>query len=220
MHRRRRSPAGMPHSWLRLLAMMLLALTPITEVGAQRRAPADRYDETFRKYSKRYFGVAFDWRIFKAQGMTESNLQPDARSPVGARGIMQLMPSTFAEIQTKNPEIAKLDDPEWNIAAGILYDRTLWQAWERDSVESHRREFMFGSYNAGRGTIRKAQSTARGDQLDHRVWPSIERVAPKVSRWRYRETLDYVQRIAANLSRLDDKGHVIRTLPPPAGATR
>lgn len=200
--------------------LLLAAMALSTSAAAQRRSPADRYDDVFRKYSKRQFGPAFDWRIFKAQGMAESNLQPDAQSPVGARGIMQLMPSTFAEIQTKNPEIQRLDDPEWNIAAGIYYDRLLWQAWGRDSVEAHRREFMFGSYNAGRGTIRKAQSTARGEQLDHRAWPSIERVAPKVTRWRYHETLEYVQRIAANLARMDDRGRVVGAVLEAKGRSR
>lgn len=207
-----------PTRWL-LLAVLCIAM-PVSAASAQRRSPADRFDDVFRKYAKRYFGVAFDWRIFKAQGMAESNLRPDAQSPVGARGIMQLMPSTFAEIRTKNPEIEKLDDPEWNIAAGIYYDRVLWQAWERDSIEGHRREFMFGSYNAGRGTIRKAQLAARADRLDYRVWPSIERVAPKVSRWRYRETLEYVQRIDSNITRLDGKGHVTRVGRRPPGGLR
>lgn len=149
----------------------------------------------FRKYSKRYFGVGFDWRLFKAQGMAESNLDSTATSWVGARGIMQLMPNTFLEVASRNPEMSRIDDPEWNIAAGIFYDRILWRLWAQDSVEDHRREFMLGSYNAGRGTILKAQSVARLDSLDYRSWPAIERVAPKVGRWRYSETLGYVRRI-------------------------
>jgi len=160
-----------------------------------RRRNADRYDDQFRKYSKRYFGVGFDWRLFKAQGMAESNLDSAAKSWVGARGIMQLMPNTFQEISSKNPEMSRIDDPEWNIAAGIYYDRVLWRLWAADSVEDHRREFMLASYNAGRGTILKAQAMARRDSLDHRAWPSIERIAPKVDRWRYPETLGYVRRI-------------------------
>jgi membrane-bound lytic murein transglycosylase F len=178
--------------------------------GAQRRAPAaDRYDDVFRKYSKRYFGVAYDWRVFKAQGMAESNLDTAATSYVGARGIMQLMPSTFKEIATRNPEMQRIDDAEWNIAAGIFYDRQLWRAWERDSVRDHRREFMLGSYNAGRRTILSAQEVARARQLDHRAWPSIENIAPRVARWRYRETLDYVRKVDMHHRRLDDKGRVM-----------
>jgi membrane-bound lytic murein transglycosylase F len=168
----------------------------------------DRYDETFRKYSKRYFGPAFDWRLFKAQGMAESNLDSAAKSPVGARGIMQLMPSTFGEIQSRNPQITRIDDPEWNIAAGIYYDRQLWRLWQQDSIQGHRREFMLGSYNAGRTTIRNAQGVARSANLDHREWPSIEAVAPRVPRWRHRETVAYVRRIQEYLARLDDRGRL------------
>lgn len=166
-----------------------------------RRGSA-RYDDTFRKYSKRYFGPGFDWQIFKAQGMAESNLDSAATSWVGARGIMQLMPTTFHEISSKNPEMSRIDDPEWNIAAGIFYDRILWKLWAADSVDDQRREFMFASYNAGRGTILKAQALARRDSLDSRRWPSIERVAPKVDRWRYAETISYVRRIDSVHSRL------------------
>jgi hypothetical protein len=45
--------------------------------------------------------------------MAESNLSHTARSHCGARGIMQLMPTTFGEIQSKNPELKSIDDPEW-----------------------------------------------------------------------------------------------------------
>ena len=96
-----------------------------TVPGPRPQAPsparnAQRYDDTFRKYSKRYFGVGFDWRLFKAQGMAESNLDSAAQSWVGARGVMQLMPATFLEITSRNPEMTRIDDPEWNIAAGIF----------------------------------------------------------------------------------------------------
>jgi membrane-bound lytic murein transglycosylase MltF len=159
------------------------------------RQAQSRYDDQFRKYSKRYFGVSFDWHLFKAQGMAESNLDSAATSHVGARGIMQLMPTTFQEISSRNPEMSRIDDPEWNIAAGIFYDRALWQLWAKDSVEEHRREFMLASYNAGRGTILSAQAIAKRDALDHRTWPAIQAVAPKVRRWRSAETLTYVRRI-------------------------
>jgi membrane-bound lytic murein transglycosylase F len=77
-----------------VLALFAAAAVPVPTASAQPRDPADRYDDTFRKAAKRSFGPAFDWRVFKAQGMAESNLDPLARSRVGARGLMQLMPST------------------------------------------------------------------------------------------------------------------------------
>ena len=167
-----------------------------------RQRNNSRYDGYFRKYSKRYFGLGFDWRYFKAQGMAESQLNPNARSYVGARGIMQLMPSTFKEINTARPEFKAIDDPEWNIAAGILHDRYLWSLWTRGVEEEERPAFMFGSYNAGEGTITRACGVARASQLDSSRWGSIEQIAPQVQRWRYRETIGYVRKIQDNYSRL------------------
>jgi len=45
----------------------------------------DRFDDTFRKYSQRFFGPGYDWRLFKAQAMAESNIDMNAKSWVGAR---------------------------------------------------------------------------------------------------------------------------------------
>jgi membrane-bound lytic murein transglycosylase F len=189
-----------------LLGALLTAFAPRAE--AQPRAAADRYDEAFRKAAKRQFGPAFDWRVFKAQGMAESNIDPTARSGVGARGVMQLMPTTFREIASKNPELTRIDDAESNIAAGIAYDRVLWRSWAQDSVDADRLPFMLASYNAGRGTLLQAQKRARAERLDPRIWPSIEQVAPTVPRWRHAETLGYVRRITALQAGLDDRGRV------------
>ena len=104
----------------------------------QAKRATDRYDPIFRKYTKRYFGVGTDWRWFKAQGMAESDLTPGARSRVGARGIMQLMPSTYGLIRTALPSFGAIDNPEWNIAAGILHDRDLWTLWKPDVAEPER----------------------------------------------------------------------------------
>ena len=130
--------------------------------------------------------------------MAESDLSPSARSRVGARGIMQLMPSTYGQIKSALPRFGAIDDPEWNIAAGILHDRDLWTLWNRDVPEDQRWAFMFASYNAGEGTIMRARKTAAAERLDQSRWPAIERVAPRVERWRYSETLGYVRTITAN----------------------
>ncbi|MEO8620625.1 MAG: transglycosylase SLT domain-containing protein [bacterium] len=164
----------------------------------QTKRATERYDPIFKKYTKRYFGVGTDWHWFKAQGMAESDLTPGARSRVGARGIMQLMPSTYGLIRTALPNFGAIDNPEWNIAAGILHDRDLWTLWKPDVEEPERWHFMFAGYNAGEGTIMRARKAAFAAQLDNRTWPSIERVAPNVERWRYLETLDYVKKIRAN----------------------
>jgi membrane-bound lytic murein transglycosylase F len=182
---------------------LLLAVPQVAK--AQRVVDSERYDDVFRKYSKRFFGIGFDWQYFKAQGLAESGLEPSAKSRVGARGIMQLMPGTYAEIQSRSKELGAIDDPEWNIAAGIMHDRGLWLRWKDNPSTENRLRFMFASYNAGEGTILRARSVARMEQLDESAWQSIEQVAPKVQRWRYRETLPYVRKIEDNHSKLKAK---------------
>jgi membrane-bound lytic murein transglycosylase MltF len=177
----------------------------VVPAAAQRLRFPTCYDDTFRKYSKRFFGVGFDWHIFKAQALAESNLSPEARSWVGARGIMQLMPTTYLEIQTKNPEFGDINDPEWNIAAGIMYNRFLWRLLDDHDIAKERSNFMFGSYNAGRGTILRAKEIAESEKLDPKVWQNIEPVASKVPRWRYTETFGYVRKIDSLYSLLTIK---------------
>jgi membrane-bound lytic murein transglycosylase MltF len=184
------------------LGAALHALNEAAEARQSRKATA-KYDPTFQKYTKRYFGAGTDWRWFKAQGMAESDLTPGARSRVGARGIMQLMPSTYGQIKSALPRFGAIDDPEWNIAAGILHDHDLWTMWTRDVPEANRWAFMFGAYNAGEGTIMRARKTAAAQRLDHSQWNAIERVAPTVERWRYSETLGYVRTITANKNAME-----------------
>jgi membrane-bound lytic murein transglycosylase MltF len=192
------------------LVVVILGFAAGSASAQAKKRDVDRYDDTFRKYSKRYFGIGYDWRIFKAQAMAESEMNPNAVSWVGARGLMQLMPSTYKGIQSRSTGWGSIDDPEWNIAAGILHDRYLWRKWERDSIHTDRREFMFASYNAGEGTIMNAQRACRAKALDHRAWSSVESVAPQVPRWRYRETLGYVRKIQGGIANMDEKGRVTR----------
>jgi soluble lytic murein transglycosylase-like protein len=174
------------------------------ERAAQARADKkmiEKYDPIFKKYTKRYFGPAFDWKYFKAQGFAESGLKATARSWVGARGLMQLMPSTYQQIASRRPEFGAIDQPEWNIAAGIMHDRYLWTLWEKGVPTDERHHFMFASYNAGEGTINRALGVAKS-KFTTPVWSSVEQVAPTVGRWRYSETLGYVRRIDSTYSAL------------------
>ena len=68
-----------------------------------------KYDGMFRKYSKHYFGPHVNWKWFKSQAIAESNLKPAARSPTGAVGIMQILPSTAAYDHVRIEDVA--DDP-------------------------------------------------------------------------------------------------------------
>ena len=73
--------AGAPRGTLAGRAMRgaLSALDGAAQ-GRQAHREATRYDPSFKKYAKRYFGAGTDWRWFKAQGMAESDLTPSVRS--------------------------------------------------------------------------------------------------------------------------------------------
>ena len=166
---------------------MLFALSNVASARAIETGKwSDKYDRYFKKYSKRYFGPHFNWRWFKSQGIAESNLDPAAASPVGARGIMQIMPETFVEIKQQNPTFIALEEPRWNIAAGIFYDRQLYRKW-RNPLPSEERLFLaFSSYNAGYGRVLKAVKRTRKDDYS---WVEVKKHLPP-------ETRGYVARIA------------------------
>ena len=172
--------------------VLVCALVLLAAVAWAKEAPSvhsrvwtDRYDRYFRKYTKRYFGPLFDWRWFKAQGIVESGLNPKARSRTGAIGIMQILPSTFREIRKLNPVIENLYDPEWNIAAGIFYDRYLYRKWDYPVPTRDRLLLTFASYNAGFGAVMRAKKKAQADP------PLFERLEPYLPK----QARNYVSRI-------------------------
>ena len=184
---------------MRWLPALLLVITMVAPCQADSYAKYNRikqFDRYFSKYSKRFFGPGFDWHHFKAQAVAESGLVASARSSVGAVGLMQIMPRTFEEIQAKNPAIkGKRLQPRWNIAAGIYYDRALWKLWKAERPFQDRINFMFGSYNAGKGSILKAQKVAEKRGLNPNLWQSIVPALPKVTGKRSHETISYVDKI-------------------------
>lgn len=177
------------------LLAALLTVNPFS--SANLRSPTTRYDDYFRKFTKRYFGPGFSWRVFKAQAMAESGLDSTATSNVGARGLMQIMPATFDLIRAHRPDFKSVLDAQTNISAGIAHDRDLWKLFHAIESDRDHYRFMMGAYNAGEGTIMRAQRVARAASQDPTTWHGVAAVAPEVPRWRYHETLGYVSRIAA-----------------------
>ena len=170
-----------------------------TQVGAEefeRYNQVTQYDHYFSKYSKRNFGPNFDWRYFKAQAIAESRLKKNAQSQVGAVGIMQIMPRTYAEIVKRSRYIkGSGNNPQWNIAAGIYYNRSIWKIFKAERPFQDRLDFMFGAYNAGKGNILKAQRHTMSTELNPNLWTSIEKTLPRVTGKHSKETLDYVNKI-------------------------
>ncbi len=99
------------------------------------------FDDIIRQASQKY-GVSEG--LIKAVMHTESGFNVNARSPVGAQGLMQLMPATARRFNVTNPY-----DPYQNIMAGTKY-----LAWLMKRFNGNVR-FALAGYNAGEGNVAK-----------------------------------------------------------------
>ena len=82
----------------------------------------DRWDELILRYAKIY---KLDSRLLKSIMAAESEFDPKAVSPSGARGLMQVMPVTA---QGVGIPAAKLNDPQSGVKAGAAYIQVLFKA--------------------------------------------------------------------------------------------
>ncbi len=142
-----------------------------------------------KTYAERY---EFDWILIAAQGYQESHLDQSKRSPVGAVGIMQVMPQTARDPNVAIPDI-HLAEP--NVHAGVKYLRFVRDQYFSDPALSDldRTLFSFAAYNAGPGNIRKARRRAEKLGLDQNVWlDNVEIAAGMVIS---REPVIYVRNI-------------------------
>ena len=128
--------------------------------------------EIFRKYSARY---GLDHLLVMAQGYQESRLDQNARSPVGAIGIMQVMPETGKDMKTGD-----IRQVEPNIHAGVKYVRFMVDEFYAGEPmdDLNKVLFAFASYNAGPGRIAQLRRLAAKRGLDPDVWTNnVEAIA-------------------------------------------
>jgi membrane-bound lytic murein transglycosylase MltF len=143
----------------------------------------------FETYAPQY---GFDALMMVAQGYQESQLDQSVVSPVGAIGIMQLLPSTAADAAVG---IQEIQDPENNVHAGIKYMRWIQETYFDDDTvdEVNKTLFSFASYNAGPNRIRRLREQATERGLDPNVWfRNVEIIAAEEIG---RETVQYVSNI-------------------------
>lgn len=88
----------------------------------------------------------------------ESRFHSRARSQVGARGLMQLMPRTGAWMGARD-----LYDPEQNIDAGVRYIKYLQQRFDGDLQNT------VAAYNAGEGNVRRYNGVPPFRETQHYV---------------------------------------------------
>jgi membrane-bound lytic murein transglycosylase MltF len=143
----------------------------------------------FKRYSQQY---QFDWLMIAALAYQESGIDQSKRSPAGAVGVMQLLPSTAAD---PNVNIRKIDVMEHNIHAGVKYLRFLHDRYLKNEPMDalNKMLFSFASYNAGPGKIIRLRREARESGVDPNIWfRNVEIIA---ARRLGRETVQYVSNI-------------------------
>ena len=128
---------------------------------------AKRFEQTialFREYGAEY---DFDPLMMAAQGFQESRLNQNAKSQVGAIGVMQVMPATGKELG-----VGDIRQIEANIHAGVKYMDQLMSRYFKDAKfdEQNRALFAFAAYNAGPGRIQQMRMIAQDRGLDPDVW--------------------------------------------------
>jgi soluble lytic murein transglycosylase-like protein len=99
----------------------------------------DDYDHIIAQASRLY---NINFELIKAIIRVESNFDPNAVSPKGALGLMQLMPSNVKLFNVRNPF-----DPRENVMAGTRFFRQLLERYNSDLTLS------LAAYNAGPGAV-------------------------------------------------------------------
>ncbi|MDT0138900.1 lytic transglycosylase domain-containing protein [Acidovorax sp. PRC11] len=115
-------------------------------------APEVKRVKHFLRASANQHGL--DYELLQAVIATESGFDPQAVSPRGAVGLMQVMPATAQRFgvarEAKRSVEQKLTDPGTNVAAGARYLRHLIDLFEG------RLDLALAAYNAGEGAVQRA----------------------------------------------------------------
>jgi membrane-bound lytic murein transglycosylase MltF len=143
--------------------------------------------ELFQRYGGEY---RVDPLLMAAQGYQESRLDQSKRSPAGAIGVMQVLPSTG-----KNLGVGDIRQTEPNVHAGVKYIRLMIDRYyvNEPMDEMNKVLFAFAAYNAGPTRIADLRRRAEKRGLDPNVWfDNVELVAAERIG---RETVQYVSNI-------------------------
>lgn len=143
----------------------------------------------FKEYASEY---NFDYLMIAAQGYQESLLDQSKRSPVGAVGVMQVIPKYAAAppISVRNVNTA-----DQNILAGVRMLNNYTQTYFNDPGidQVNKTLFTFASYNAGPNRIVRLRKKAAEEGLDPNKW--FGNVELEVAEDIGQETVTYVSNI-------------------------
>ena len=136
---------------------------PHSPILSLREGKISHYDELFKKYAKE---INWDWRLLASLAYKESNFDTTAVSWAGAKGLMQLMPST-AHAMGMPP--GKEQNAEESIKAAVKYLGITTKSFMQ-IPEPERIHFVLASYNSGLGHVLDAMALAEKYGKKKYVW--------------------------------------------------
>lgn len=160
--------------------------------SAQAATPfPTKYDRQVKEAVELYWPSYSHPAAWKAQLWQESRLNPMAVSPVGARGLAQFMPGTWAE-EASAAGVGSSVTSDAAILVGARYMARLARTWRSERPTEDRWKLARASYNAGPGSLLKAQDRCGGPPL----YADIVACLPAVTGARFSaETIGYVKNI-------------------------
>lgn len=134
----------------------MLACCSAQAQGIPREALQHRL--ALKREAQRVWGLDAPVATFAAQVHQESRWRVDARSPVGALGLAQFMPSTASWIGGMDDSLGARAplNPTWALRGLVTYDKWLYDRIKADTP-CERMAFALSAYNGGLGWVYKRQ---------------------------------------------------------------
>ncbi len=132
--------------------------------SSQSKGVVSNYDALFVKAGRE---CGWDWKLIASQCYQESGFDAEAVSWAGAKGLMQLMPSTASSMGLGADEIF---DPEKNVMAAAKYLKQLERKLGVIADPTERKKFVLAAYNGGYGHISDAMALARKHGRNPHSW--------------------------------------------------
>ena len=134
---------------------------------SKNKGVVSNYDALFLRASRM---TGWDWKLLASQCYQESGFDKNAVSWAGARGLMQIMPSTAAKLGVNAGD---LFDPETNMMAAARLINILEGKFAAIRNPQERKKFVLAAYNGGSGHITDAMALARKYGRNPYLWSDV-----------------------------------------------
>lgn len=183
----------------------LVGMALCTPARAEVPDQAERYRRDLTRIAQAEWGLDAPVATFAAQIHQESRWQFNAKSPAGAQGLGQVMPTTATWLAQRFPEaLGKVEpyNPVWSMQALVSYDRWLSERIQARSPCEQWAQIL-AAYNGGLGWVIRDRKLASAKGADPLTWfDSVERHNAGRSAAAFRENRQYPRLVLLRWERL------------------